>query len=90
MKSVYNEKRYLNGDVEAIKHFEQIRKTYKENIDKSLEDNKDKAAEFYTRIGNMAKEKGIVISLITFEDSESEIYILIIHQQYNLNKYYSL
>ena len=42
----------------------------------SLEDNKDKAAEFYTRIGNMAKEKGIVISLITFEDSESEIYIL--------------
>lgn len=41
MKSVYNEKRYLNGDVEAIKHFEQIRKTYKENIDKSLEDNKD-------------------------------------------------
>ena len=42
----------------------------------SLEENKEKAAEFYTRIGNMAKEKGIVISLITFEDSESEIYIL--------------
>jgi len=42
----------------------------------SLEENKDKAMEFYTRIGNMAKEKGIVISLITFEDSESEIYIL--------------
>ena len=42
----------------------------------SLEENKEKAAEFYTKIGNMAKEKGIVISLITFEDSESEIYIL--------------
>ena len=42
----------------------------------SLEENKEKAAEFYKRIGNMAKEKGIVISLITFEDSESEIYIL--------------
>jgi len=42
----------------------------------SLEANKEKAAEFYTKIGNMAKEKGIVISLITFEDSESEIYIL--------------
>ena len=42
----------------------------------SLEENKEKAAEFYTRIGNMAKEKGNVISLITFEDSESEIYIL--------------
>ena len=42
----------------------------------SLEEDKEKAKEFYTRIGNMAKEKGIVISLITFEDSESEIYIL--------------
>ena len=42
----------------------------------SLEENKEKAKEFYTKIGNMAKEKGIVISLITFEDSESEIYIL--------------
>ena len=42
----------------------------------SLEENKEKAAEFYTKIGNMAKEKGIMISLITFEDSESEIYIL--------------
>ena len=42
----------------------------------SLEENKEKAAEFYSKIGNMAKEKGIVISLITFEDSESEIYIL--------------
>ena len=42
----------------------------------SLEENKEKAKEFYTKIGNMAKEKGVVISLITFEDSESEIYIL--------------
>ena len=42
----------------------------------SLEENKEKAADFYTRIGNLAKEKGVAISLITFEDSESEIYIL--------------
>ena len=42
----------------------------------SIEENKEKAAEFYTNIGNMAKEKGIVISLITFDDSESEIIIL--------------
>ena len=37
---------------------------------------REKAKDFYVNIGNMAKEKGIVISLITFEDSESEIEIL--------------
>ena len=36
----------------------------------------EKAKEFYNKIGNMAKEKGVVISLITFSDSESEIAIL--------------
>ena len=38
--------------------------------------NRQEAIHFYTRIGNIAKEKGVVISLITFEDSESEINIL--------------
>ena len=38
--------------------------------------NRQEAIHFYTRIGNIAKEKGVVISLITFEDSESEIDIL--------------
>ena len=32
--------------------------------------------QFYTKIGKIAKEKGIVISLIAFEDSESEIDLL--------------
>ena len=41
-----------------------------------ISENREKAIEFYTKIGNMAKEKGIVISLITFEDSESEIDVL--------------
>ena len=34
------------------------------------------AIEFYTKVGKIAKEKGIVISLIAFEDSESQINIL--------------
>ena len=38
--------------------------------------NRDEAKTYYTKIGDMAKEKGIVINLITFEDSESEIEIL--------------
>jgi len=37
---------------------------------------RENAINFYTKIGNMAKEKGIVISLIAFEDSNSEIDIL--------------
>ena len=41
-----------------------------------ISENREKAIEFYVKIGNMAKEKGIVISLITFEDSESEIDVL--------------
>ena len=41
-----------------------------------ISENRDKAIEFYQKIGNMAKEKGVVISLITFEDSESEIDVL--------------
>ena len=35
-----------------------------------------KAINFYTKVGNIAKEKGIIISLITFKDSESSISIL--------------
>ena len=38
--------------------------------------NRDEAKVYYTKIGDKAKEKGIVINLITFEDSESEIEIL--------------
>ena len=38
--------------------------------------NKEEAKKFYTNLGNIAKEKGIVISLISFEDSESSINIL--------------
>ena len=34
------------------------------------------AKNFYTKVGNIAKEKGIIISLITFKDSESSISIL--------------
>ena len=37
---------------------------------------KEKANQFYTKIGKIAKEKGIVISLIAFEDCESQINIL--------------
>ena len=42
----------------------------------NISEDGEKAKEFYDSIGIMAKEKGIVISLITFEDSESEINIL--------------
>ena len=38
--------------------------------------NDNNVKHFYTRIGNIAKEKGIVISLITFKDSQSAIDIL--------------
>jgi len=38
--------------------------------------NTQEAIHFYTKIGNIAKAKGVVISLITFEDSESLIDIL--------------
>ena len=38
--------------------------------------NRESAIQFYTKIGNIAKEKGIVISLIGFEDCESEIDVL--------------
>ena len=41
MKSVYNEKRYLNDDIEAYKYFEQCRKNYSKNQEESLEKNKD-------------------------------------------------
>ena len=37
---------------------------------------REEAKKFYSRIGDEAKQKGIVINLITFEDSESEIEIL--------------
>ena len=36
----------------------------------------EKVKEFYIKMGNIAKEKGIVISLIAFEDCESKIDIL--------------
>ena len=42
----------------------------------NIAENKDNAKEYYTNIGDMAKEKGIIINLITFQDSESEIDIL--------------
>lgn len=32
--------------------------------------------QFYTQVGNLAKEKGIVINLFTFEDAESRINLL--------------
>ena len=41
-----------------------------------ISEDREKAKDFYVKIGNMAKEKGVVISLITFEDAESEIEIL--------------
>ena len=37
---------------------------------------REEAKKFYSKIGDEAKQKGIVINLITFEDSESEIEIL--------------
>ena len=42
----------------------------------NISENKNNAKDFYTKIGEMAKEKGIIINLITFQDSESEIDIL--------------
>ena len=41
-----------------------------------ISQDKDGASTYYSKIGDMAREKGIVINLITFEDSESEIDIL--------------
>jgi hypothetical protein len=37
---------------------------------------REEAKKFYSKIGDEAKQKGIVINLITFEDSESEIEVL--------------
>ena len=37
---------------------------------------KEESIEFYKKLGNMAKEKGIIISLIAFEDTNSSIDIL--------------
>ena len=42
----------------------------------NISENRENAIEYYKKIGEMAKEKGVVISLITFEDSESEIDVL--------------
>ena len=41
-----------------------------------ISSDREEAKKFYSRIGDEAKQKGIVINLITFEDSESEIEIL--------------
>ena len=41
-----------------------------------ISQDKDGAKAYYSKIGDMARDKGIVINLITFEDSESEIDIL--------------
>ena len=41
-----------------------------------ISQNREEAKNYYTKIGDMAKQKGIVINLITFEDSESEIEVL--------------
>ena len=41
-----------------------------------ISQDKEGAKVYYSKIGDMAREKGIVINLITFEDSESEIDIL--------------
>jgi len=42
----------------------------------NISQERENAIKFYTKVGNIAKEKGIVISLIAFEDCESEIDIL--------------
>ena len=42
----------------------------------NISKNKEEAKEFYTKIGEMAKVKGVIINLITFQDSESEIEVL--------------
>ena len=41
MKSIYNEKRYLDGDIDSLKYFEKRRKIYNNDKEKSLELNKD-------------------------------------------------
>ena len=41
-----------------------------------ISQDKESAKLYYTKIGEIAKEKGIIINLITFEDSESEINVL--------------
>ena len=41
-----------------------------------ISQDKEAAKAYYTKIGEMAKEKGIIINLITFQDSESEIDVL--------------
>ena len=41
-----------------------------------ISQNREEAKLYYTKIGEMARQKGIVIELITFEDSESEIEVL--------------
>ena len=42
----------------------------------NISQDKEAAKGYYTKIGEMAKEKGIIINLITFQDSESEIEVL--------------
>ena len=42
----------------------------------NISENKESAKDYYLKIGEKAKEKGIIINLITFQDSESEIDIL--------------
>ena len=41
-----------------------------------ISQNREEAKLYSTKIGEMARQKGIVINLITFEDSESEIEVL--------------
>ena len=41
MKSIYNENRYLNGDIEVLTIFEKSSEEYEKNKEKSLEENKD-------------------------------------------------
>ena len=41
-----------------------------------ISQNREEAKVYYTKIGEMALQKGIIINLITFEDSESEIEVL--------------
>ena len=41
-----------------------------------ISENREGSIEFYKKVGNIAKEKGVAISLITFEDAESEIDVL--------------
>ena len=42
----------------------------------NISQDKEAAKDYYTKIGEKAKEKGIIINLITFQDSESEIEVL--------------